>query len=79
MSYDEKRKNGANFASKSVRNIEVSAISNNSSAVVALLSAKSRFLAKTVSVKPSFYCIVKLHCEKPSFLFVRSSIDIGAK
>ena len=35
---------------KSVRYIEVSAITKHRSAVVALLSAKSRFYAKTVSV-----------------------------
>ena len=41
---------------QSVRNIEVSAITKHRSAVVAVLSAKSRFSAKTVSVKPSFWC-----------------------
>ena len=45
---------GAKIPSKSVRNIEVSAITKHRSAVVAVLSAKSSFSAKTVSVKPSF-------------------------
>ena len=39
---------------KSVRNIEVSAVTKHGSAVVAVLSAKSKFSTKTVSVKPSF-------------------------
>ena len=39
---------------KIFRNIEVSAITKHRSAVVAVLSAKSSFSAKTVSVKPSF-------------------------
>ena len=39
---------------KSVRYIEVFAITEHRSAVVAVLSAKSSFSAKTVSVKPSF-------------------------
>ena len=42
---------------KSVRYIQVSAITKHHSAVVAVLSAKSIFSAKTVSVKPSFWCI----------------------
>ena len=46
----------SNFAPKNVRYIEVSAITKHRSAVVAVLSAKSRFSAKTVSVKPSFWC-----------------------
>ena len=37
-----------------VRNIEVSAITKSRSAVVAVLSAKLKFSAKTVSAKPSF-------------------------
>ena len=43
-------------------NIEVSAISKHRSAVVAVLSAKSRFSAKTVSVKPSFWYIIVWFC-----------------
>ena len=39
---------------KSVRNIEVSAISEHLMAVEADLSAKSSFSAKTVSINPSF-------------------------
>ena len=44
----------SNVAPRSVHNIEVSAITKHRKAVVAALSAKSRFSAKTVSVKPSF-------------------------
>ena len=50
---------GAKITQDGVNNIEASVITKHRSAVVAVLSAKSRFSAKTVSVKPSFWCISK--------------------
>ena len=44
---------------KSVRYIEVSAITKHRSAVVAGLSAKLKFSAKTVSIKPSIQCTIR--------------------
>ena len=55
LNFENIGNNNGTFGAKiRVRTIEVSAINKNRSAVVAVLSAKSSFSAKTVSVKPSF-------------------------